>query len=178
MTCNENARRTNYVTLEALAKSATSPPHLHLLSLTLSPRTSTTTTHQHNQQTTLHSSTTTPSWNRHRGTDPTSDKTTNPPGETRKRIFYVRPNRKPQVFRYVITRLTRGHLRLCAAACALAGQHAKLLPSSHTVVLALHVGREVMWWQERGNSALRMGLCSKRKNNKLTQHSRPVRRSG
>lgn len=26
LTCNENARRTNYVTLEALAKSATSPP--------------------------------------------------------------------------------------------------------------------------------------------------------
>ena len=54
LTCNENARRTNYVTLEALAKSATSP-HLHLLSLTLSPRTSTTTTHQHNNHTTLHS---------------------------------------------------------------------------------------------------------------------------
>ena len=35
------------------------------------------------------------------GNYPANDKSTTPPGETKKRIFYVRPNRKPQVFRYV-----------------------------------------------------------------------------
>ena len=167
---SSRARRARVAVAAAVTLSRSLPHY----SLTL-------TTTNHSQNTTLHSDTHDPFFE----SEPkgfthqaTQDQTLQEnPGSA---SFMSGPIENLKSFGTFLTRPTPRHLNSAPPyAPSLAGLR-YCFAQAHTGGQALHVRREVMRCQERGNSALQMRLCtsSASKNNKLTYHSRPVRRSG
>lgn len=157
LTCNENARRTNYVTLEALAKSATSPPPSPS-----QPDSEPSNLHHYHSPTqpTNHSPLHQPNpFLKPTPRDKPNKRSVNKPSRRNQEAHLLCPAQsKTSSLSVRSHRPSRRHFQVHAAACALAGRHAiSLCAFAYRCSGNAREAREVMWCQREGQQRASTG---------------------